>query len=37
MLGWDYEKLKKSHALFARKIDLNIDHDIVNKIYQDIE
>lgn len=33
----DYEKLKKSHALFARKIDINIDHDIVNKIYQDIE
>ena len=32
----DYEMLKQSTALFARKFDSDIDHEIIEKIYEDI-
>ena len=32
----DYEMLKQSTALFARKFDSYIDHEIIEKIYKDI-
>ncbi len=32
----DYELLKQSHALFARKFDENVDNEIIDKLYNDI-
>jgi len=33
----DYEKIMSSDRLFARKFDLNVDNDIIEMIYKDIE
>ena len=33
----DYDMLKQSHALFARKFDSIIDQEIIEKIYEDIK
>ena len=32
----DYEELKSVEALFARKFDLNVDQNIIERIYADM-